>query len=73
MVLSTYQAVLLYQNYGFERACASTAKTATSPSPVKRMSAFATCMSQGLERFWNVPSNDQRIRAEIDLLPKRVM
>jgi hypothetical protein len=73
MLLSVYQAVLSFRRPNIERKSLQKAKTSVSPSPVKRMSAFATCMSKGLEQRWNVPSNDPKIRAEIDLFPKRIM
>ena len=73
MVLSAYQAVLFFGRHSIEQEYAQKAKVAVSPSPVKRMSAFATCISKGLEQYWNVPANDPRIRAEIDILPKRIM
>jgi hypothetical protein len=73
MLLSTYQAVLFFGRQGIEREYAHKAKTAVLSSPVKRMSAFATCISKGLEKYWNVPANDPQIRAEIDLLPKRIL
>ena len=73
MIFSTSHAALRYQRHGFERASTPTAKAAASPKPVKRMPAFATCMAKGLEQYWNVPANDPRIRAEIDLLPKRML
>jgi hypothetical protein len=49
------------------------AQTTGAPTLAKRMSAFATCMSKGLEQYWNVPANDPKIRAEIDLFPKRMI
>ena len=74
MILSTYQAVLFWERQGIELEYAQKPKTAvTTSSPAKRMSAFATCISKGLEQYWKVPANDPRIRAEIDLLPKRIL
>ncbi len=73
MLLSAYQAVLFWGRQGIEQEDAQHTKAAVSPSPVKRMSAFATCISKGLEQYWNVPANDPQIRAEIDLFPKRIL
>jgi hypothetical protein len=73
MLLSAYQAVLFFQRHSIEQEYAQKARVAVSLSPVKRMSAFATCISKGLEQYWNVPANDRQIRAEIDLLPKRIL
>jgi hypothetical protein len=73
MILSAYQAVLFFQRRNIEQEYAQQAKAVASPSPVKRMSAFATCISKGLEQFWNVPANDRQIKAQIDLLPKRII
>ena len=73
MLLSAYQAVAAFQHHNIEQEDVQHTKAAASPSPVKRMSAFATCVSKGLEAYWNVPANDRQIRAEIDLFPKRIM
>jgi hypothetical protein len=73
MLLSAYQAVLFFGRQGIEQEYACKAKVAASPSLVKPMSAFTTCISKALEQYWNVPANDRQIRSEIDLLPKRIM
>lgn len=73
MLLLAYQTVLFFQRHEIGQEYAQKAQTADSPSPVKRTLAFATCISKGLEQYWNVPSNDPKIRAEIDLFPKRIM
>lgn len=73
MLLSAYQAALHWGHQSIEREDARATKTTAASASRNRMSAFATCMSKGLERYWNVPANDPKIRAEIDLLPKRIL
>lgn len=73
MVLLVSQAILAARVHDIAEEYAQHAQTVVAPKPVKRMSAFATCMSKGLEKYWNVPANDPKIRAEIDLFPKRMI
>ena len=52
MLLSDYQTIRFFRRHSIEQEYAQKAKAAVSPSPVKRMSAFATCIAKGLEEFW---------------------
>ena len=73
MIFSASQAVLFFRRHELEQDYTRKEKAVVSASPAKRMSAFATCISRGLEQYWNVPANDPQIRAEIDLFPKRIL
>ena len=73
MTLSANQAALHFRTHGIEREDAPKKHILMSLPPIQWMAAFATCMSKGLEQYWNVPANDPQIRAEIDLLPKRML
>ena len=59
MLLSVYQTLLFCRRHDIEQEYARQAKACVSPSPAKRMSAFATCFSKGLEKYWYVPANDR--------------
>lgn len=59
--------------YDMKQAYTQQQQAASTSPPVKRLSAAATCISEGLAEYWRVPANDSQIMAEINLFPKRIM
>ncbi|GAK49566.1 hypothetical protein U14_00789 [Candidatus Moduliflexus flocculans] len=73
MLLLAYQSILASRSHDMKQEYAQQQEAASVLSPVKRLSAVVTHISEGFAEYWRVPANDSLVMAEMNLFPKRIM